>query len=152
MTKFLEENSLEEIKIWNLRTLTIYLCYKIGPIIWNIKEHLKCIKLLKWNRIIHGFMVKLVLLNIVLHNFRFHSDILNPLSDYPGLDQTLKLELSLRLFWPFIMTRPLNKKVQVKIIFRISKSKYIYKNVSLFVLLLYVPSQQLWSWRDGQFT
>ena len=22
----------------------------------------------------------------------------------------------------------------------------------LFVLLLYVPSQQLWSWRDGQFT
>ena len=21
-----------------------------------------------------------------------------------------------------------------------------------FVLLLYVPSQQLWSWRDGQFT
>ena len=23
---------------------------------------------------------------------------------------------------------------------------------SLFVLLLYVPSQQLWSWRDGQFT
>ena len=21
----------------------------------------------------------------------------------------------------------------------------------LFVLLLYVPSQQLWSWRDGQF-
>ena len=24
--------------------------------------------------------------------------------------------------------------------------------VCLFVLLLYVPSQQLWSWRDGQFT
>ena len=24
--------------------------------------------------------------------------------------------------------------------------------VSLFVLLLSVPSQQLWSWRDGQFT
>ena len=24
--------------------------------------------------------------------------------------------------------------------------------VVLFVLLLYVPSQQLWSWRDGQFT
>ena len=22
----------------------------------------------------------------------------------------------------------------------------------LFVLLLYVPSQQLWSWQDGQFT
>ena len=22
----------------------------------------------------------------------------------------------------------------------------------LFVLLLYFPSQQLWSWRDGQFT
>ena len=22
----------------------------------------------------------------------------------------------------------------------------------LFVLLLYVPSQKLWSWRDGQFT
>ena len=25
-------------------------------------------------------------------------------------------------------------------------------NVCLFVLLLYVPSQQLWSLRDGQFT
>ena len=24
--------------------------------------------------------------------------------------------------------------------------------VCLFVLLLYVPSQQLWSWQDGQFT
>ena len=24
--------------------------------------------------------------------------------------------------------------------------------VCLFVLLLYVPSKQLWSWRDGQFT
>ena len=24
--------------------------------------------------------------------------------------------------------------------------------VCLFVLLLYVPSQQLWSWREGQFT
>ena len=24
--------------------------------------------------------------------------------------------------------------------------------VGLFVLLLYVPRQQLWSWRDGQFT
>ena len=24
--------------------------------------------------------------------------------------------------------------------------------MDLFVLLLYVPSQQLWSWRDGQFT
>ena len=24
--------------------------------------------------------------------------------------------------------------------------------VCLFVLLLYVPSQQLWSWLDGQFT
>ena len=24
--------------------------------------------------------------------------------------------------------------------------------VCLFVLLLYIPSQQLWSWRDGQFT
>ena len=24
--------------------------------------------------------------------------------------------------------------------------------VCLFVVLLYVPSQQLWSWRDGQFT
>ena len=23
--------------------------------------------------------------------------------------------------------------------------------VCLFVLMLYVPSQQLWSWRDGQF-
>ena len=26
------------------------------------------------------------------------------------------------------------------------------QTVCLFVLLLYVPSQQLWSWRDGQFT
>ena len=24
--------------------------------------------------------------------------------------------------------------------------------VCLFILLLYVPSQQLWSWREGQFT
>ena len=24
--------------------------------------------------------------------------------------------------------------------------------VCLFVFLLYVPSEQLWSWRDGQFT
>ena len=26
------------------------------------------------------------------------------------------------------------------------------RNVCLFVLLLYIQSQQLWSWRDGQFT
>ena len=25
-------------------------------------------------------------------------------------------------------------------------------SVCLFVLFLYIPSQQLWSWRDGQFT
>ena len=35
-------------------------------------------------------------------------------------------------------------------------SKYsiekVSQNVCLFVLLLYVPSQQLWSLRDGQFT
>ena len=29
---------------------------------------------------------------------------------------------------------------------------YMSLFVCLFVLLLYVPSQQLWSWRDGQFT
>ena len=30
---------------------------------------------------------------------------------------------------------------------------FIYSNsIILFALLLYVPSQQLWSWRDGQFT
>ena len=28
--------------------------------------------------------------------------------------------------------------------------KKIYNNC-LFVLLLYVPNQQLWSWREGQF-
>ena len=28
----------------------------------------------------------------------------------------------------------------------------VYMFVCLFALLLYVPSQQLWSWRDGQFT
>ena len=28
----------------------------------------------------------------------------------------------------------------------------LYASVCLFVLLLYVPSQQLCSWRDGQFT
>ena len=27
-----------------------------------------------------------------------------------------------------------------------------YQTITLFVLVLYVPSQQLWSWRDGQFT
>ena len=27
-----------------------------------------------------------------------------------------------------------------------------YLFVCLYVLLLYVPSQQLWSWRDGRFT
>ena len=26
------------------------------------------------------------------------------------------------------------------------------KSFCLFVMLLYVPSQQLWSWRDSQFT
>ena len=30
--------------------------------------------------------------------------------------------------------------------------KHDHVIVCLFVLLLYVPSQQLWSWRDGQFT
>ena len=29
---------------------------------------------------------------------------------------------------------------------------YLHLFVCLFVLLFYVPSQQLWSWRDGQFT
>ena len=29
---------------------------------------------------------------------------------------------------------------------------WLHKSICLFVLLLYVPSQQLWSWRDGQFT
>ena len=35
-----------------------------------------------------------------------------------------------------------------------SYDKYIYKacNFCLFVLLLYVPSQQPWSLQDGQFT
>ena len=28
----------------------------------------------------------------------------------------------------------------------------VCKQCILFVLLLYVPSQQLWSWWDGQFT
>ena len=32
------------------------------------------------------------------------------------------------------------------------KKIYKYNFVWLFVLLLYVPSQQLLSWRDGQFT
>ena len=27
-----------------------------------------------------------------------------------------------------------------------------FLSIKLFVLLLYVPSQQLWSWCDGQFT
>ena len=43
-------------------------------------------------------MVKLVLLTIDPHDFGFHSDFLNLLSDYSGLDHSLKLELSLRLF------------------------------------------------------
>ena len=30
--------------------------------------------------------------------------------------------------------------------------KNLKHDCSLFVLLLYVPSQQLWSWWDGQFT
>ena len=30
--------------------------------------------------------------------------------------------------------------------------KTLRTETCLFVLLLYVPSQQLWSWRDGQFT
>ena len=30
--------------------------------------------------------------------------------------------------------------------------KVLVMFVCLFVLLLYVPSQQLWSWQDGQFT
>ena len=32
------------------------------------------------------------------------------------------------------------------------KIKIAYQIVCLFVLLLYVPSQQLWSLQDGQFT
>ena len=27
-----------------------------------------------------------------------------------------------------------------------------HRKIFYFVLLLYVPSQQLWPWRDGQFT
>ena len=34
--------------------------------------------------------------------------------------------------------------------FPLSESNYLVDNVLLF--LLYIPSQQLWSWRDGQFT
>ena len=29
---------------------------------------------------------------------------------------------------------------------------YFIQRFCLFVLLLYIPSQQLWSWLDGQFT
>ena len=43
-------------------------------------------------------------------------------------------------------------------LFDLEASKYFSRRgkqmnfVCLFVLLLYVQSQQLWSWRDGQFT
>ena len=42
----------------------------------------------------------------------------------------------------------------IKINFTFKKFNFNWHNVCLFlfVLLLYVPSQQLWSWRDGQFT
>ena len=35
---------------------------------------------------------------------------------------------------------------------QIVKTQMFQSFVCLFVLLLYVSSQQLWSWRDGQFT
>ena len=44
---------------------------------------------------------------------------------------------------------PCMHKSKVKILLL---DKLMHFNVCLFVLLLYVPSQQLWSWRDGQFT
>ena len=37
-------------------------------------------------------------------------------------------------------------------IYNFKLKNLVYLIVCLFVLLLYVPSQQLWSWRDSQFT
>ena len=42
--------------------------------------------------------------------------------------------------------------LQVNHIATITFNKRLVCLFCLFVLLLYVPSQQLWSWRDDQFT
>ena len=60
----------------------------------------------------------------------------------PGCDEGTNLRLRDFAVVPLVPTRRL----------ALVADRGITVRVDLFVLLLYVPSQFLWSWRDGQFT